>query len=99
MVEKQHSSTARLLRSVAPTQPAEPEPIAPPEPEKLDERGMRRQTLYLPPQVYDQIREKCFFDRIAQQEFFRRVFDFYFQHHGMKRWAELDTKAKKEPKA
>ena len=96
MAEKPHRRTRKL------TGPAD-EPIkaineAFPQGERLDGRGMRRQTLYLPPAVYEQIRAQTIHDRISQQEFFRRVFNFYFTKHGMKSWDELDAKARKPGK-
>ena len=57
-----------------------------PSPEKLDERGMRRQTLYLPPEVHEHIRDICHARRISQQKFFREVFDAYFQRMAPLGW-------------
>ena len=70
-------------------------------PERLDERGMRRQTLYLPPGVYEYIRETCHARRCSQQKFFRDALDHYFQHVlGGKGWDELESAVKKRtPKA
>jgi hypothetical protein len=64
-----------------------------PPPEKLDERGLRRQTLYLPPGVYEYIRDTCHTRRISQQKFFREVFDAYFKGKGTS-WADLEKSAK-----
>ncbi len=91
MVEKspKRSGTSALvggLKGSLADEPVEESPRL----ERLDERGMRRQTLYLPPAVYEQIRDQTIHDRISQQEFFRRVFDFYFKKHGMKGWDELE---------
>jgi hypothetical protein len=62
--------------------------------ERLDERGMRRQTLYLPPEVYEQIRAIVINDRISQQEFFRQAIDLAFRGRGLKTWRELAPKKK-----
>ena len=95
MADKPHEERTRAMLMARKRAAAEPakaasEPITLPEPEKTDERGMRRQTLYLPPGVYEEIRETCHTKRISQQEFFRQVFDYYFEKKGMKRWADLE---------
>ena len=48
--------------------------------ERLDERGMRRQTLYLPPEVYEQIRQITIMERTSQQAFFREAIDWRLPH-------------------
>jgi hypothetical protein len=58
--------------------------------ERLDERGMRRQTLYLPPKVYEQIRDIAIESRISQQDFFREAIDRAFQARGMPLWEQLE---------
>jgi hypothetical protein len=95
MVEKspKRSGTSSLVGGLK-GQVTEDEVDESPKVERLDERGLRRQTLYLPPAVYEQIRDQTIHDRISQQEFFRRVFDFYFRRHGMKGWDELEGKKK-----
>ncbi len=57
--------------------------------ERLDERGMRRQTLYLPPDVYEQIRQITIMERTSQQAFFREAIDLAFAARGLRSWAEL----------
>ncbi len=57
--------------------------------ERLDERGMRRQTLYLPPEVYEQIRSITIMERTSQQAFFREAIDLAFAARGLCSWAEL----------
>jgi hypothetical protein len=63
--------------------------------ERLDERGMRRQTLYLPPEVYEQIRDIVINDRISQQEFFRQAINLAFKSRNLKTWRELAPSKKK----
>jgi hypothetical protein len=63
--------------------------------EHLDERGMRRQTLYLPPDVYEQIRAIVINDRISQQEFLRQAIDLAFKNRDLKTWRELAPPKKK----
>ena len=50
---------------------------------------MRRQTLYLPPKVYEQIRAITIDKRISQQEFFRQAINLVFKGRGMALWQEL----------
>jgi hypothetical protein len=79
------------------TEPPEAgEPGVVPDPEKTDERGLRRQTLYLPPGVYEYIRDTCYATRKSQQAFFREIFDYYVKDHGGKSWDQL--KKEKPPK-
>ena len=56
---------------------------------------MRRQTLYLPPEVYEQIRDIVVNDRISQQEFFRQAIDLAFKSRSLKNWRELAPPRKK----
>ena len=84
-------------------QPEEPPPdhIVVPDPEHTDERGMRRQTLYLPPALYEWLRDTCHARRMSQQKLFREIFDFYFRAHGVQSWAEFVQEkppVKKKPK-
>lgn len=62
--------------------------------ERLDERGMRRQTLYLPPEVYEQIREITVTERTSQQAFFREAIDLAFAARGLRSWGELSPSMK-----
>jgi hypothetical protein len=62
--------------------------------ERLDERGMRRQTLYLPPEVYEQIRSITITERTSQQAFFREAIDLAFAARGLRSWAELSPAGK-----
>ena len=96
MAAKQPDRTDAMIKKRAPA--ADPAPIDVPGPETLDERGKRRQTLYLPLGVYEHIRDTCHTRRISQQRFFREVFEFYFVKHGGKTSAELEQ-AYSAPKA
>ena len=82
--------------SEVPRQPASPE-IDIPQPEKLDERGLRRQTLYLPPGVYEHIRDVCHARRISQQKYFREVFNAYFKANDGTTWDQLQKQGKTRP--
>ena len=88
MAAKPHNRTREMLKKRGEAAETH-KPVVLPDPEPLDERCMRRQTLYLPPGVYEHIRETCFAKRKSQQAFFREVFDFYFREHGSKSWDEL----------
>jgi len=77
-----------LQRAVADT-------IAEEEP-KGDSRGMRRQTLYLPPAVHEQLRLLAFNRRESQQELFRQGLNLLFAREGMPSWEELEAKGKRE---
>ena len=66
--------------------------------ERLDERGMRRQTLYLPPEVYEQIRSITITERTSQQAFFREAIDLAFATRGLRSWAELAPTGRKREK-
>lgn len=93
MVDKQHERTLDMMRGGrgAPEKPHHPppEPIVVPEPEKTDERGYRRQTLYLPPALYEWVRDTSHARRISQQKLFREVFNCYFTEKGVKSWDEF----------
>jgi hypothetical protein len=92
MATNRDPTRAMLRERHAPQSPPKPQ-LDIPSPEKLDNRGLRRQTLYLPPEVHEHIREICHSRRISQQKFFREVFDDYFQREGTS-WAELERKGK-----
>jgi hypothetical protein len=74
-----------LKRTVADT-------IAAKEP-KGDARGMRRQTLYLPPAVHEQLRHLAFNRKESQQELFRQGLNLLFAREGLPSWEELEEKA------
>lgn len=89
MIEKSpRTSTAALVRGLR--EPVAETEVEPPKVERLDERGMRRQTLYLPPLVYEQIREIAIYDRISQQKLFKSALDREFKARGLKLWDELE---------
>ena len=73
-----------LKRTVADT-------IAKTEP-KGDARGMRRQTLYLPPAVHEQLRHIAFNRKESQQELFRQGLNLLFAREGLPSWEELEQK-------
>ena len=106
MADKPHSRTREMLRGSSGAtaeqpieEPTAPNGAAPPDPEKTDERGMRRQTLYLPPGVYEHLRDTCYTTRKSQQALFREIFDFYFRAHGGKSWDELKRESPPKKKA
>jgi hypothetical protein len=57
--------------------------------------GLKRQTLYLPRGVYDQLREAAYVKRVSMQEIFRRAFDVWFADQGMDSWDEAKRKGGK----
>jgi hypothetical protein len=61
---------------------------------KGDSRGMRRQTLYLPPAVHEQLRLLAFNRRESQQELFRQSLNLLFAREGLPSWEEIEEKAK-----
>lgn len=70
-----------------------PEDVAPEIEEAPDDRDTKRQTLYLPIAVHDQIRDLAHAKRCSQQELFRRALDHLFAEEGLPSWGEL-TKRK-----
>src|SRR5215475_8902439 len=62
----------------------------PVESEPVDQSGnkVKRQTLYLPFGVHDQLREAAFSKRISQQEIVRAALDLWFAQEGMPSWDE-----------
>lgn len=61
--------------------------------EKVDERGMKRQTLYLPPGVYEAIRDVAYAQRVSKQEILRRAISLYLSREaGIGTWEELDDR-------
>ena len=54
--------------------------------------GMRRQTLYLPPTVHEQLRLLAFQRKLSQQELFRQGLDLLFAREGLPSWEELEQK-------
>ena len=63
------------------------------EEEAHDDKDTKRQTLYLPIAVHDQIRDIAHAKRCSQQELFRRALDHLFAEEGLPSWGEL-TKRK-----
>ena len=61
---------------------------------KGDARGMRRQTLYLPPAVHEQLRLLAFNRKTSQQELFRQSLNLLFAREGLASWEELEEQAK-----
>jgi len=93
MAEKSLNRTSALVRGLGAA--VEETETPPPRHERLDERGKRRQTLYLPPDVYEAIRDITIHDRISQQEFFRQAISRELRARGHPSWNELDRKPKK----
>jgi hypothetical protein len=96
MADKPHDRTRAMMRA---GKESAGEPVVVPDPERTDERGMRRQTLYLPPGVYEHIRDTCYTARKSQQALFREIFDFYFKRHGGKSWDQLEKENPPKKKA
>lgn len=65
---------------------------------KVDEGGeaVKKQTLYLPFGVHDQIRDEAHAKRISQQEIFRRALDLYFADVGLPSWDEAKAKGERK---
>lgn len=59
-----------------------------------DHKDLKRQTLYLPFAVHDQLRDLAHVKRISQQELFRRALDMLFESEGLRSWDELRGKRK-----
>ena len=49
----------------------------------------KRQSLYLPIPVHEQLRELAYTKRVSQQELFRRALDMLFADEGLPSWDEL----------
>jgi hypothetical protein len=62
--------------------------------ETVDESGntLKRQTLYLPFGVHDQLRDIAHTNRISQQQIFRDALDLYFTSNGYPSWDEAKRK-------
>lgn len=78
-----------------------PKPITDTKPvmaDPLDESGnhLKRQTLYLPFGVHDQLRDIAHDKRISQQEVFRRALDLYFAQEGLPNWDEAKKKGERQ---
>ena len=82
--ESMREAVKSLKRTVADT-------IAKTEP-KGDARGMRRQTLYLPSAVHEQLRHLAFNRKESQQELFRQGLNLLFAREGLPSWEELEQK-------
>lgn len=54
-----------------------------------DEPSVRRQTLYMPPRVHDQLRELAFTERKSQQRLIREALNMLFADRGCATWDEL----------
>ncbi len=67
---------------------AEQEPVA------EETKNQVRQTLYLPTEIHDQIRDAAHVKRCSQQEIFRQALDLWFANEGLPSWDEL-----KKPKS
>jgi hypothetical protein len=53
-----------------------------------DGRDLKRQTLYLPRGVHDQLREAAFTKRVSMQEVIRQGLDLWFDDNGLPSWDE-----------
>jgi hypothetical protein len=84
--ESMREAVKSLKRTVADT-------IASEEP-KGDARGMRRQTLYLPPVVHEQLRLLAFQRKLSQQELFRQGLNLLFAREGLPSWEDLEDKGR-----
>lgn len=66
-----------------------------PKPSRMDEDGrdLKRQTLYLPLGVHDQLREAAFSKRISMQKIVRQALDMWFADEGLPSWDEAKKQA------
>jgi hypothetical protein len=87
-------SAGKLRTAVKSLRGAVAESIAREEP-KGDGRGMRRQTLYLPPAVHEQLRLLAFNRRESQQELFRQGLNLLFACEGLPSWEEIEEKTRR----
>jgi hypothetical protein len=87
--EKQPSGMRAAVKSL---QSTVADKVASEEP-KGDARGMRRQTLYLPPAVHEQLRLLAFNRRESQQELFRQSLNLLFDSDGLPSREEIEEKA------
>jgi hypothetical protein len=78
------------LRATIGKLPKPPKPIAEQVAEQIDADGreLKRQTLYLPPGVHDQLREAAFTKRVSMQEVVRQALDMWFADNGLQSWDE-----------
>ncbi len=75
------------------------EPKAPPPPQDdKDEKDLKRQTLYLPLGVHDQLRAAAYTKRISMQAIIREALDMWFRDKGMALWDEAKRKGVQERK-
>lgn len=66
-------------------------------PVKTDNRGMIRQTVYMPPGVYEAIREAAYVRYLSQQAVWREAMSFYLAEKiGVGTWDELDNRKQKQ---
>ena len=65
-----------------------PEPDLAAEAQSEVDDGDKRQTLYLPHGVHEQLREAAFAKRISMQEVIRRGLDLWFAQEGLPAWEE-----------
>jgi hypothetical protein len=74
-----------------------PKPIIEQVAEQIDEDGreVKRQTLYLPRGVHDQLREAAFGKRLSMQEVVRQALDMWFDEYGFSSWDEAKRKGSK----
>jgi hypothetical protein len=88
---KEKSPSPSIRDAVKSLQSAVKERIAAAEP-KGDPRGMRKQTLYLPPAVHEQLRLLAFTRKTSQQELFRQSLNMLFEREGLPSWEKLEGK-------
>lgn len=50
---------------------------------------VKRQTIYMPPRVHDQLRELSFTERKSQQSLIREAINMLFRDRGCPTWDEL----------
>lgn len=67
-----------------------PKPIAEQVAEQIDRDGrdLKRQTLYLPRGVHEQLREAAFTKRVSMQEVIRQALNVCFADNGLPSWDE-----------
>lgn len=79
------SGTSLAVKNLPKPVTEQPEVI---EADEEDGRTCKRQTLYLPFGVHDQLREVAFSKRKSQQKIIREALDMWFAEHGLPSWDE-----------
>ena len=93
MTSAKSDSSFRDIAKSLPKRESVIQPAQEESPVKLDHRGMVRQTIYMPPGVYEAVRDVAHAKHLSQQGVWREAMSLYLSTvAGIGTWDELDNR-------